>query len=58
MSRMWANFARTGHPSAEGQPTWPAYTMARRETMLIDSQCKVVADPEHDERLFWQNLKV
>jgi len=57
MSRMWANFARTGHPSAEGQPAWPGYTMARRETMLIDSQCKVVSDPEHNERLFWQSLK-
>ena len=57
MSRMWANFARTGHPSSEGQPAWPPYSMARRETMLIDSQCKVVSDPEHDERLFWQSLK-
>jgi para-nitrobenzyl esterase len=58
MSRMWANFARTAHPSAEGQPAWPAYTMARRETMLIDAQCNVVSDPERDERLFWQSLKV
>jgi para-nitrobenzyl esterase len=56
MSRMWATFARTGHPGAEGQPEWPAYTMAKRATMMINAQCQVVDDPEHDERVFWQNL--
>jgi para-nitrobenzyl esterase len=57
MSRMWANFARNGHPSAEGQPVWQAYTMAQRETMLINSHCRVVSDPERGERVFWQGLK-
>jgi para-nitrobenzyl esterase len=52
MSEMWANFARTGHPSAKGQPSWPAYSLARRETMLIDTRCRVECDPEQTERRF------
>lgn len=54
MSRMWAAFARTGKPGTEGQPDWPAFTMAGRETMMIDATCRVVNDPEQQERLFWQ----
>jgi len=54
MSRLWANFARTGKPSAEGQPEWPAYDLTRRATMVIDSECHVVDDPHREERLYWQ----
>lgn len=56
MSRYWANFARTGVPSCEGQPAWTPYSMARRETLLIDAQCKLVQDPESAERKFWESL--
>lgn len=52
MSRMWANFARNGHPAAKGQPHWPAYTLERRETMVIDAQCRISSDPEGKERRF------
>ncbi len=54
MSTMWATFARTSHPGAPGQPAWPSYTLAERGTMLIDSRCRVVNDPDRDERLFWE----
>jgi para-nitrobenzyl esterase len=54
MSTMWATFARTNHPGAPGQPAWPAYTLAERGTMLIDAECRVVNDPNRDERLFWE----
>jgi len=55
MSTMWGAFARTGRPAAPGQPAWPAYALDRRSTMLIDAQCRVVDDPESEERRFWQS---
>ena len=56
MSEMWATFARTGHPGAKGQPPWPAYTLPRRATMMIDAQCKVEDDPFGQEHLLWDSL--
>jgi para-nitrobenzyl esterase len=56
MSRMWATFARTGHPGAKGQPTWPAYDLQHRATMMIDAQCKVENDPFGRERALWDSL--
>jgi para-nitrobenzyl esterase len=54
MSTMWATFARTNHPGAPGQPAWPSYTLAERGTILIDAECRVVNDPNREERLFWE----
>lgn len=53
MAAFWTSFARTGAPSAPDAPRWPAYTLQRRDTMLIDAQCTVVADPGAAERTFW-----
>jgi para-nitrobenzyl esterase len=57
MSEMWSTFARTGHPNAKGQPTWPAYTMEKRATMEINAQCTVVDDPYSLERKLWESLE-
>jgi para-nitrobenzyl esterase len=57
MSEMWATFARTGHPSAKGQPSWPAYTLQKRATLMIDTQCKVEEDPFGPELALWDSLK-
>jgi para-nitrobenzyl esterase len=56
MSQMWATFARTGHPSASGQPSWPPYDTKTRATMEIDTQCTVVDDPDGAERKIWDAL--
>lgn len=56
MSQMWAAFARTGRPAAKGQPQWPPYTLARRATMEINAQCRVLYDPWREERLLWEKL--
>ncbi len=56
MSEMWSTFARTGHPAAKSQPTWPAYTAEKRETMEIDTQCRVVDNPHRTEREMWGQL--
>ncbi|MDF0545849.1 carboxylesterase family protein [Sphingobium sp. H39-3-25] len=53
MGEMWATFARTGRPGAKGQPNWKPYSVARRETMIIDAQCRLVNDPEQLERQFF-----
>ena len=46
MSSLWASFARTGTPSAEGVPQWPRYELENRSTMIIDAQCRVTEDPD------------
>lgn len=57
MSQMWSSFARIGRPAADGQPEWPAYTTARRATMEINAECRVVEDPYAMERRMWEQLE-
>lgn len=45
MSSVWAEFARTGIPRSPKLPTWPAYDAESRETMIFDTLCRVVGDP-------------
>ncbi len=54
MSGAWAAFARTSNPSHAGIPNWPAYTLEKRATMILDAECKVVDDPYREERLAWK----
>ena len=49
--RTWTRFIR------EGDPDFPAYSLARRETMLFDDASAVVADPESAERVAWDGLR-
>lgn len=56
MSSLFANYAKNGRPSANGVPEWPTYTTAKRATMQIDAECKVVDDPFGAERKMWQSL--
>lgn len=55
-SSYFATFARSGVPSAPGQPVWPRYDTGSRSVMLLNSQCKVVNDPDGAEYRFWQAL--
>jgi len=50
VSGAWAAFARTGDPSHDGIPKWPAFDSKRRATMILDNECRVVNDPDGDER--------
>ena len=56
MSRAWASFARSSNPNHDEIPNWPAYTLETRATMFLDAVCKVVNDPNREERLLWQQL--
>lgn len=50
MSEMGIAFARTGHPQTPRLPAWPNYDLARRATMVFDTDSRVVDDPRGDER--------
>jgi para-nitrobenzyl esterase len=51
MSAAWTSFARTGNPNVKGLlPDWPAFDTTRRATMVLDNECRVVSDPNAEER--------
>jgi para-nitrobenzyl esterase len=49
MATAWANFARTGNPSQPGLP-WPAFTPGDGPTMVFDTACRIVNDPDAEAR--------
>jgi para-nitrobenzyl esterase len=51
VSAAYAAFARTGNPNHPDLPNWPAYNVTQRATMILGSECKVVNDPNREERL-------
>jgi para-nitrobenzyl esterase len=56
ISATWIAFARNGRPDDPALPFWPAYTAADRATMIFDSECRVVHDPDRDARLLWNRV--
>ena len=54
MAELWTTFARTGRPTAANVPTWPAYDLATRATMRIDTKCAVVFDRFREELAAWR----
>jgi len=57
LGEIWASFARTGHPHANGVRKWPAYDLKTRATMLVDIKCSLVEDPNRAEREVVQALR-
>lgn len=49
--RTWTRFIR------DGDPGFPAYSLARRETMVFDDVSAVVADPRREERAAWDGQR-
>ena len=58
MSGYFTSFARSGVPTAQGQPAWPRYNTHQRAVMLLNSKCQVAMDPDREERELWQSLVV
>jgi para-nitrobenzyl esterase len=50
MSAAWTAFARSGNPNHKGLPNWPKFNPAQRATMIFNNECKVVNDPNGEER--------
>ena len=51
ISGAWASFARTGNPNHADLPNWPAFNPSSYPTMILGRECKVVNDPNREERL-------
>jgi para-nitrobenzyl esterase len=56
VSDTWIAFARNGSPNNPTIPAWPAYTATDRATMILDTDCRVVRDPDRDARLLWSRV--
>jgi para-nitrobenzyl esterase len=56
VSATWANFARTGNPQTPGLPVWKPYDSTNRSTMIINTDWKLVNDPNRDDRLLLMSL--
>ncbi len=51
MSGAWLQFARSGNPNHRALPHWPAYEPgSRRSTLMFDTPCRVVDDPDGADR--------
>jgi para-nitrobenzyl esterase len=57
-STAWASFARDGKPVAPGLPAWPAYDLAKRETMVFAGAPHVESDPLRADRALRERLAV
>jgi para-nitrobenzyl esterase len=51
MSAAFASFARSGNPNHADLPMWPAFNARDYPTMIFGNDCKVVNDPNRQERL-------
>ena len=51
MSAAWAAFARNGNPNHHDLPDWPVFESTGYPTMILGNECKVVKDPNREERL-------
>jgi para-nitrobenzyl esterase len=56
MSGVWAAFARSGAPEHPSIPDWPAYDVAERATLILDSECRIECDPGAETRLLWKEI--
>ncbi len=56
MAELWAAFARTGRPAAQGVPEWPPFTLAERASLRIDTACAVFYDRFSAELGLWRSL--
>ena len=56
ISASWATFARAGNPNTPKLPDWPTYSVARRDTMLFNNECKVEQDPAQPARLAMERV--
>jgi para-nitrobenzyl esterase len=50
MAGALVQFMKTGDPNGGGLPTWPKYTTANGETMVLDNTCEVKNDPDREAR--------
>jgi para-nitrobenzyl esterase len=57
MAASFAAFARSGNPSHEGLPAWPAFTAEQRATMVFGRDTRVLNDPFGEERRTMETIR-
>ena len=59
MSEAWIAFAATGNPNTQksGLPSWPAYDQQKRATMIFDNHCRVILDPQKEQRIIFDQIQ-
>jgi para-nitrobenzyl esterase len=50
MSASLVQFMKTGDPNGPGLTSWPKYTSAKGETLVLDDVCEVKNDPDREAR--------
>jgi para-nitrobenzyl esterase len=50
MAGALVQFMKMGDPNGPGLPTWPKYTSANGETLVLDDTCEVRNDPDREAR--------
>jgi para-nitrobenzyl esterase len=53
MAATWTAFARSGQPDNSLIPSWPAYDLTVRPTMLLNIESRLVNDFEAPSRKYW-----
>ena len=56
LASAWVSFAASGDPNNARTPAWPAFTLARRSTLVFDgpaTQTRAVDDPRRAFRELW-----
>jgi para-nitrobenzyl esterase len=56
VSATWIAFARNGSPDNPALPPWPPYTTGERATMILDTPCRVIHDPDREMRQSWSRV--
>ena len=57
MHGAWVSFVTIGVPQHPGLPAWPTYDTARRATMWLDDESRIVDDPLGEERALWADVR-
>lgn len=52
----WVSFARSGNPTHPNIAQWRPYETERRETLVLDGNTRLEADPNSAERKVWDEI--
>jgi para-nitrobenzyl esterase len=56
MHEAWCEFLRGNAPAASGLPSWLAYTINDRHTMIFDANSRVELRPQQNELRLWDKM--
>jgi para-nitrobenzyl esterase len=56
VQQAWVAFAGTGNPTHPGIPAVAPYEAGRRTTLILDTPCRVIEDPDAARRRAWDGV--